>query len=377
MSLITKYLAENTFYFSTPKYELLVKKVCEEITYSHAIEIPGIIKKLKNCGYLKGKMLVGVLPFNTKESGCLYLTDDFQKKELCFEKRGRVAGNSESNNPIIAKKYIPLPKDYEQMVEKGINYISSGVLKKIVLSRGVLLEFKAALDVRQILYRLYINNSSGYTYALKNGKNKYLIGASPEMLISKRGDIVYSNPLAGSRPRGSNKEEDIRLAEELSTSVKDLYEHKIVVDNIVKKLTNICKSVYAANKPDVIATKQLWHLSSVITGEVAESTDTVLDIALAVHPTPAVCGVPQKEAYAKILELEGESRENFTGIIGWCDEFGNGDWAIAIRGAVIEENKIKIQAGAGIVKNSVPKEERKETGTKMTTVLNSINIKEI
>lgn len=364
---------QNHFYFSTPEYEILTKNSSKKILFEHATELPQIISEMKEKKQIDGKIIVGAIPFDIKEGGALYVVDSWEKRELPFEKRADIALLQEKKNSVIEKKQIPSPKTYMEMVKKGVEHIKAGELNKIVLSRGIELTFEDTPNVCQVLQRLYKSNSDGYTYALNLEGGNLLLGASPEMLVSKRGDNIYSNPLAGSRPRGRTLTEDRELALELEHSEKDLLEHKFVVDNIVEKITGICKHIKAFDKPELIHTKQLWHLSSVITGELVGKDKTVIDAALAIHPTPAICGVPQSEAYKKILELEGQSRGVFTGIIGWCDENGDGDWAIAIRGGELKENKMYIRAGAGIVLDSIPEEEMKETGVKLKTMLSTIH----
>lgn len=262
------------------------------------------------------------------------------------------------------------------MVKKGVEYIKNGQLSKLVLSRGMEVKYQKTISITPILQRLYSQNPLGYTYLLKTENAKVLVGASPEMLVSKRYSYIYSNPLAGSRPRGKNLEEDRNFAQELQNSKKDLAEHKFVVEDIVKKVSPICKKISFPKTPELLHTEQLWHLSTLIQGELKSSEFTVFDAALAIHPTPAICGVPQVEAYKKIKELEGDNRGLFTGIIGWCDENGDGDWAIAIRGAMVDKNSIFIRAGAGIVRDSVPEEELNETGVKFRTILSGINLSE-
>ena len=169
----------------------------------------------------------------------------------------------------------------------------------------------------------------------------------------------------------------MKFSKELNNSSKDLIEHNFVVEDIVRKLSHICKTVSFSEKPELLSTEQLWHLSTKIEGELINSNSTVFDAALSVHPTPAICGVPQSNAYEKIRELEGSSRGIFTGIIGWCDENGDGDWAIAIRGAEIDKDSIFIRAGAGIVQKSVAQEELEETEIKFRTMLRGLNLGEI
>lgn len=373
MSLVEKYTGDDAlFYFSTPNYEILTKHTFDRVYFSQATDIPNIISKLR--GTLTNKLLFGAIPFDVRESGMLYVADLWEKNDIPFRQRSEILLNGEKNNAIDEMIYKPSQERFIEMVEKGVEDIRINKLNKLVLSRGVEVKYKHEIDVTSVLRRLYCNNPDGYTYALKNHNEDVLIGASPEMLVSKRGCCIYSNPLAGSRPRGRTHDEDKLLAQELQNSQKDLSEHKFVVDNIVEKVSDICNDVVFSKIPKLIHTSQLWHLSSVIEGKLKNPDFTVLDAALAIHPTPAICGVPQNEAYRKILELEGGSRGLFTGIIGWCDENGDGDWAIAIRGATIRGNIASVKAGAGIVRESVPEEELRETGVKFRTMLSAVDL---
>ena len=373
--LINKYRTEQ-FYFSTPGYELLVDGKFRKIICEKTQEIPHIITGLQKSGTLKGKIVVGTLPFNINEAPILYLAEKWKKQEFPFMQRKIKFIDDVMKNDVELFGFNPTPEKYKEMVRKATEYIKKGELNKLVLSRGVELQLLKNPDIKLILLKLYQNNEEGYTYSVPIGNRAVLLGASPEMLVSKRGNSIFSNPLAGSRKRGSNISEDSAMAKELKESLKDKREHKFVVDNIVEKISEICDEIYSSPIPEVISTKRLWHLSSVIRGRLKNTELTALDAALKIYPTPAVCGVPQEIAYEKILELEGQGRGFFTGLVGWCDENGNGDWAIAIRGAEIRGKNVTIKAGAGIVEESVPEEEMKETGVKFRTMLDAIGIGE-
>ncbi|AQS18315.2 isochorismate synthase [Clostridium beijerinckii NRRL B-598] len=368
---------KNCLYFSTPEYELYTEQICDKIDFNTATNIPKIVEEFINKGALKGKMIVGAIPFDLEESGCLYVTNKWEVLQIPFKERKIVPSNSIQNNYVVNTKYVPTPERYMKMVEEAVKDIKGGSLDKIVLSRGVDLTFEKQVDVLEILKRLCVDNEAGYTYATNLYNNSFLVGASPEMLVSKRQKHIYSNPLAGSRPRGINANEDKLISEELMTSTKDQKEHKFVVNNIVDKISKICKEVTYQKIPVLIKTKQLWHLSTLIEGTLKDLRQTVLEAAITIHPTPAICGVPQSAAYKKIAELEGYNRGLFTGIIGWCDENGDGDWAIVIRGAQICPNNVKIRAGAGIVQDSEAVSELEETKVKFRTMLNGLGMNDL
>ncbi|KWZ94686.1 putative isochorismate synthase [Anaerococcus hydrogenalis] len=362
------------FYFSTSEYELLAENIYKKILFSNFKDATQKIKMMIDNEELKDKIIVGAFPFSDNENGNFYVVDKFKKSEKKLSDRERVITLLEHKNKVLYKKTFPSDDVFKNNVNKGLNYISSGLIEKIVLSRGYIIEFENKIKIDQIIKRLYKNNALGYIYAINLLDNGFVLGASPEMLVSKRGYKISSNPLAGSRPRSNNLYKDKLLAEELKHSKKDLNEHKIVVNYIIKNLNEVCTNIKYHKLPKLINTNQLWHLSTHIEANVRDEIKTVFDVAEQIHPTPAVCGFPKLESSEKISELEQYNRGLFAGLVGWCDENGDGDLAILIRGAKINGNKIKIQAGAGIVEGSVPSEELKETSVKMKTILESIGL---
>ena len=128
------------------------------------------------------------------------------------------------------------------------------------------------------------------------------------------------------------------------------------------------------SEPSIFHTETMWHLGTRIEGVLKDPATTSLDLALAMHPTPAVCGFPQQKAAEAISDIESFNRELFTGMVGWCNASGDGEWAVTIRCAEINANKIRLFAGAGIVPGSNPDKELGETSAKFKTMLNALGI---
>jgi isochorismate synthase len=236
------------------------------------------------------------------------------------------------------------------------------------------------VNIPQLLRNLAQHNTHGYTFAVDvsksvsgepgpNSKRRTLIGASPELLVSRTGLHLMANPLAGSRPRSEDPLEDQRLAEELLSSAKDLHEHELVVHTVAAALRPYCKIMDVPKQPSLMHTETIWHLSTKITGELASPFTSSLELAVALHPTPAVCGSPTELAREVIREIEPFDRGFFTGMVGWCDANGDGEWAVTIRCAEVEDRSLHLYAGAGVVAGSKPDDELAETAAKFRTML--------
>lgn len=202
----------------------------------------------------------------------------------------------------------------------------------------------------------------------------YLAGATPELLVSRRGLQVYSNPLAGSAPRSSDPLADRAAADELLLSTKDLHEHRFVVQAIEAALRPFCRWLQVPDRPELQATATMWHLGTRITAELLDPSISVGQLVAAIHPTPAVCGTPTPLALQTILQTEAFSRGFYAGAVGWMDDQGDGDWYVAIRCAQLQSRSIRLFAGAGIVADSDPATELAETTAKLETWFRTLGI---
>nr|BFE82385.1 hypothetical protein GCM10020093_049860 [Planobispora longispora] len=201
-----------------------------------------------------------------------------------------------------------------------------------------------------------------------------LIGASPELLVSRRGRTVISNPLAGSAARSADPAEDRRRAAALAASAKDLHEHRLVVEAVADALAPYCADLDVPNGPELTSTETMWHLSTRVTGVLRDPDTPVLALAAALHPTPAVCGTPRLRARRAIEELEPFDRGFYTGLVGWTDAAGDGEWAVTIRCAEAAGRMLRLYAGAGIVPGSDPDKELAETSAKFRTMLRALGV---
>ncbi|WP_276807801.1 isochorismate synthase [Castellaniella defragrans] len=278
---------------------------------------------------------------------------------------------------IRGRREHPDQSGYERGVRAALERLGRGDgLRKLVLSRTLELELDRPLDLAEVLARLWRASPHGHTYALPVSGNEqdYFLGASPELLVRRDGRRVRVHPLAGTAARHPDAAEDARIARALLDSPKDRLEHAVVVEAIEAALRPLCRTLDVPAQPGLTSTARLWHLGTPIEGELADPAISALDLAIALHPTPAVCGLPTADARRAIAALEPFERGYFAGAVGWCDAAGDGAWAVAIRCAHASGRRLTLSAGAGIVPGSVPELEYLETGNKLRTVLDALGL---
>lgn len=256
----------------------------------------------------------------------------------------------------------------------------ASALHKVVLARALRLIADDALDVGTIVRRL-AEDASATTYFVDLGAagdqcaGTALVGASPELLVARHGDVLTCRPFAGSAPRSTDPEVDRVNGAALAESAKNLHEHRLVVEQMRTALQPLCTDLSFASTPELSSTSEVWHLSTPITGRLRDSSTTALDLAVALHPTAAVAGVPTALAVDVIRTLEGD-RGFYAGAVGWCDGDGDGTWVVSIRCAELSADRRTAEArsGGGIVAESDPDDEVAETNTKFRTILKALGV---
>jgi isochorismate synthase len=271
----------------------------------------------------------------------------------------------------IQLRAVPSPDAYKDAVRRAVVRIDGGELRKVVLARTIEVTADRALDPRLLASRLRAVDPDAYTFAAPTDEG-VLVGASPELLVSRRGREVRSNPLAGSAPRSGDAEEDRANADALIGSSKEQEEHAIVVEAIAETLRPFCEELTWDPEPVLRETPNVWHLSTRFRGALREPSPTALDLVAALHPTPAVAGEPREAALAIIEELEPFDRGRYAGPVGWVDAEGDGEWAIALRCAELRGGRAILYAGAGIVSGSEPARELDETERKFRAFLDAL-----
>ncbi|MFZ4374231.1 MAG: isochorismate synthase [Mycobacterium sp.] len=318
-------------------------------------------------------MIVGALPFDIRCSAAL-LEPENVSTTLPPRRNGSLP-------PVRIVETLPDPEVHRSRITAALRLLrdAENPLEKLVLARGLRLAADEPLDAWEILYRLIEADPYAIAYLadLSTAGGLYtgttLVGASPELLVARFGDQVSCQPFAGSAPRSSDPDIDAANGAALAASAKDRHEHQLVVDTMRATLEPLCGRLDIAAEPQLSRTPALWHLCTPIRGTLRKRSITAIDLALALHPTPAVGGVPTAAAVDLIAELEGD-RGFYAGAVGWCDSAGDGRWVVAIRGAQLSADRrsAHAQAGGGIVAESDADDEVTETTTKFTTILSAL-----
>jgi len=313
-------------------------------------------------------MIVGAIPFSTTEPSCLYIPTHYQWRE-----KRRVAASVRL--PALRSRTIqPQMQPFKSSLMRAVSAFLDGGLTKIVLSAMQELQFEQEVDANAVLRNLQYQNMNGYQFFIPLENGGTWLGASPELLICKQDRHIISNPLAGSARRMDEPQADRFNAEQLALSVKDQYEHALVIRKITAKLAALCAQLDVPERPSLTKTETLWHLSTRIEGQLHDPHISALQLACLLHPTPAVCGYPTEPARRLIARLEPFERGFYSGMVGWCDAQGNGEWAVAIRCGEILHDRVRVYAGAGIVETSKPDAEWAEVQTKFSTMLRALGV---
>jgi len=243
------------------------------------------------------------------------------------------------------------------------------VLEKVVLARGLRLRAPGA-DPGRMLRRLRAGYPDCTLFAFARDGQCFL-GATPERLVRLRNQKVSVTALAGSAPRGSTPEEDQRIGEGLQVSAKERIEHAIVVDALRAALAEIAPRVVVSSVPELLKLQNVQHLRTRLAVELAHPR-TVLELVERLHPTPAVGGLPRDTALGWIAEREGWDRGWYGGPVGWVNRRGEGEFAVAIRSALLRGEEALLFAGCGIVADSDPDQEYAESWLKLQPMLSAL-----
>lgn len=261
---------------------------------------------------------------------------------------------------------------FEAMVRRALAAIATGRISKVVLARQVAATFGAPLDHASVLRRLRLHEPTCAVFAQRIAGQAF-VGASPELLVRRRGEQVWSHPLAGTAPLRPS----LQAAAAALSAPKEQAEHRAAAMAVVERLSPWCSSLDVPDGPSLVRLATVVHLGTRLSGRLRQgpggtAAPDALSLAAVLHPTPAVAGVPTAEALDCIAELETAGRGPYAGPVGWMDGRGDGDWLVAIRSASLDGPRAVAYAGAGIVAGSDPAHELRETTLKLRTALGAI-----
>ena len=275
--------------------------------------------------------------------------------------------------PWTAYEEYPEHDQWTQMIETSKRFFDEKKLQKIVLSRKKIFEYLDPIEPIAFFKSIFLkNNQAISSYAIFYQKNfsETFISLSPEKLFSINGNIFESISLAASAPRGDTANEDAEFEKQLQKSDKLIYEQKLVTEEIIKKITPLCLSI-KQHPLETMKLPYIQHRATPISAILKENIGP-LELITTLHPTPAVGGLPTQEALVAIKELEPFIRNHYAAPIGIINSQFS-EFAVGIRSALIELNKISLFGGAGIISGSNSEEEWNETATKMSPYLKVIN----
>lgn len=322
------------------------------------------------------QVLVGAIPYDRAAPDAL-----FQPAQLRGEMPvARPAPVADGDWTVTAE---PPVTSYQAAVAAALVRIGAAqlpALQKVVLSRSLRMRAGGEIDPAPLLAQLRRDPSATvFSTPLPErqpGVARRLIGATPELLVSRQGRAVVSHPLAGSAPRSGDGATDQAAGAALLASAKDQHEHALVVEAVLDTLAPFCAQLGAPDGTTLHATATMWHLGTRITGTLRDPATPVAELLAALHPTPAVCGLPRVEADRVLRDLEGYDRGFYAGAVGWLDAAGDGAWYVALRCAEVEADEVRLYAGAGIVPGSRPEGEAAETSAKFLAMLRAMGIDE-
>ncbi|WP_233879203.1 isochorismate synthase [Virgibacillus halodenitrificans] len=272
-----------------------------------------------------------------------------------------------SADVAILNRYEVAPEKWKESVELATREIGKGKASKIVLAREIRLKLNKSVNIASVLEKLLHTQPNSYIFAFEKGKDCF-VGATPERLVRLDKCKLLSTCLAGTAPRGKNKEEDREISKSLLHDEKNRQEHEFVVQMIKQAISHYCKDINIPEKPVIYPLKNLQHLYTPVTATLLGDY-SIFDIIEQLHPTPALGGTPREESLAFIRENELLDRGWYGAPVGWLDSNGSGEFAVAIRSGLIQDDEASLFAGCGVVKNSDPEKEYEETNIKFLPML--------
>lgn len=360
------------FLLAGPRHSLALAGVLRALPRGGVATLAGRAADFFDAGHNGPRLLAGAVPYDREAPDFLF--QPAAELPLAFPAPG--PGRTASTR-IVAD---PPAARYREAVAQAVRRIGQGEFEKIVLSRSLRLVASAPHDEAALLAMMR-RDSRATVFSVplpprQGAGRRRLVGATPELLVERRGRRVLSHPLAGSARRSADPALDRRAGAALMASAKDRREHEIAAEMVLDTLAPWCDRLAAPEGMALTSTAQMWHLGTRIEGRLRDSGTSCAELLAALHPTPAVCGLPRDAADAALAGLEGYDRGFYAGAVGWLDASGDGCWYLALRCAEIAGTEARLYAGAGIVASSDPAAEEAETSAKFRTMLSAFGLDE-
>lgn len=285
----------------------------------------------------------------------------------------RRAPDSAAVPPLRAVVEATDETSWRRSVERALRSIETGAIRKVVLARAIDLELAGPPDPVAVLEKLRGANRRADLFFLEFAPGSVFLGAAPELLATLADGRILAMAVAGSAPRSDDPEEDDRLGRELLASRKNLLEHRIGVDEIRDALAPMVTDLTVDPEPHLHKLSGIQHLRTDLRAR-ARPGCHVLDLVETLHPTAAVCGQPRSEAMRLLGREEREPRGWYAGPVGWLDTHGEGEFAPALRSAIVHGPTLRLHAGAGLVTGSRAGSEWEETRVKFRTMLRALGV---
>ena len=263
------------------------------------------------------------------------------------------------------------PVAWAAAVDTASSRLRAGEAAKVVLAREVVAHGDGVVSAGSVTRSLRSAYPSCFTYLITGADGTAFAGASPELLVRRAGAHAYAQPMAGSVARGASEAEDDMLADRLMASAKDAAEHALASRFVVGALQPYSSTV-SARPPEVVRFTNIQHLATSVDAELTNPHAEVLELAAALHPTPAVGGWPREAADRIIDDLEAMERGWYAGAVGWTDSRGDGEFAVALRCGLLWGDGARLYAGVGVMPDSDPARELEETDLKFKALLSAL-----
>jgi len=271
-----------------------------------------------------------------------------------------------AHDPAIRYTDLCAPVEWRAAVKLAVDAIRAGALEKVVLARGVRAVGPTPFDITAVMRQLCATHPDSFVFACWRGERAF-VGASPERLVRLGGRDVLASSLAGSTRRGVDPEDDARLAATLLESSKDADEHAVVVRVLRDSLARVCDDVTAADTPSLLTLPHMHHLHTIVRARL-RAGHSLLELVGRLHPTPAVGGTPRASALAFMRAHEHLDRGWYAAPIGWLQR-DRGEFAVALRSALIQGAEATLFAGCGVVRDSDPDLEYAESVLKLRPMM--------